>query len=559
MVAFVAFAGGLAAGIVVPSKVEIGHVARVDPSTVFYPVQANGPDQILKQFGLQAPAIMRSLGSVEAAKVTLRKEVSVEYNDRYPATRDKEAVASLTYGYSLTGVDMGLQKASELKLVVDGFCMTEYGWVVDDNKNEDKWDLYELWGEDSQQQVVYVDGDDIYNAPKAAFFVRPKAAELVKESNVSYAVLIHSAHRASISRSSDPWYATEERRDKDEDGNAEDIPYDANLWMKRQRPVLSCWEQNRWTYQGQDVESVYKLREIQGIKIKEVILDVLQAALGGGPMIARLGNACGDSALRSRTTSPKGVIDAEASSMYSDMERLILAAYVASRSIFTDATMYGVRDDYRSIFSGSDGEPRDGSDDFVVSSPNITTFSLNGIIAVTSILGILMLANFATWMCLKLTRHSPYVTAKNIHGYQGVKKGEIVENAEPNPASSGNSAEKAQVDGNVSNAQEEDNDDVVNDKWTRYHVLTAGQLFRCLYEVNGMEADWSCERLVPLKEDNTNFKLLRCRNGRDGRSNDRCRGHIKRDTDPEVQDSTGSDVDADGDDNNDDSTARDNV
>lgn len=52
------------------------------------------------------------------------------------------------------------------------------------------------------------------------------------------------------------------------------------------------------------------------IKIPLVLLEVLQTTFGGGPMIVRLGNASGDSALRSRTTSPNGVINAQASSMY---------------------------------------------------------------------------------------------------------------------------------------------------------------------------------------------------------------------------------------------------
>ncbi|KAH7110719.1 hypothetical protein EDB81DRAFT_863039 [Dactylonectria macrodidyma] len=62
-------------------------------------------------------------------------------------------------------------------------------------------------------------------------------------------------------------------------------------------------------------------QDVPGMKIKEVLLDVLEAALGTSPMIARLGNASGDSTLRSRTTSPNGVINAQASKMVDDMER----------------------------------------------------------------------------------------------------------------------------------------------------------------------------------------------------------------------------------------------
>ncbi|KAJ4197285.1 hypothetical protein NW759_016335 [Fusarium solani] len=474
LVAFAAFTGSLVMGIFAPSLVQIGNVAPVRPNTVFYPVtpSPDRPVEALQEFGLRAPAVMRSLGSVEAAKVTLRSRVLIDYDDSYSPARNGDTVASLGYTYNLTGAEMGLQKGSDLALDVEGFCITEYGWAAEvSEKAAEVADYYYHWNKKGKDTFTWVllNNNDILNAPKAAFLIHPDGSDqMVKDSNVSYAVIVHSAHRSSITESNDPWYVTESRPTE----NVTEAPYDAKFWMRRERPVLSCWEKSNWRYGKHTVDSVYGLKDIPGMKIKEVLLDVLEAALGTGPMIARLGNASGDSALRSRTTSPNGVINAQASKMKDDMERLILAAFVATRSIFTDTTMFGQPDDYTSVFTGPDKQPRDGSGNFVVSSPDIQTFSLTGIVTLVVILGALMLANTITWACLS-----------------------FYHNGSSSP-----------------------------DRWTRYRVLEAAQLFRCLYEVDGKEAKWDCDKVVP-NMGGINFVLLQCDESNSGKA--KCMGHIK--------------------------------
>jgi hypothetical protein len=208
--------------------------------------------------------------------------------------------------------------------------------------------------------------------------------------------------------------------------------------MKRRRPILSCWEKDTWGYQGQNVTSVFDLKNLPEMKIPAILLEILETTFSGGPMIVRLGNASGDSALRSRTTSPNGVINAQASRIYDDMERLILASFVASRSLFTDATMFGrtTSDGYRNLFTASNGRPATGAGLFVVSSPNIQTFSLTGIVTLAVILLALLLADLVVWALVRFhTRPVP------------------------------------------------DEEAAAKDKWTRYHVLAATQLFRCVYEM----------------------------------------------------------------------------
>lgn len=510
LLAFLAFAGALAMGIWAPSLVQIGNVAPVRPSTVFYPQTPTSgrPVEELQDFGLRAPSVMRSLGSVEAADVTLRSRVNLEYKDGYEA-RKEGAVASLGYTYHLSGVEMGLRDASGLSLDVEGFCITEYDWL-DEERGDSKLEWYNLWKGTKFNQSTYVpiNAIDILRAPTAAFLNRADSNDqMLKDANTSYAVLIYAAHRSSITESDDPWYQTESRP------TLGPAPFYPKFWMKLHRPMLSCWEKSNWKYNGHSATSVFDLKRLPGMKIKEVLLDVLETALGTSPMIVRLGNASGDSALRSRTTSPNGVINAEKSGLQDDMERLILAAFVATRSIFTDATMFG-KPDYDNIFTGPDKQPRPGSGNFVVSSPDIQTFSMTGIVSLVVVLIVLMVANSIAWGCLKFHHNR----TQSSNGEAG--NGNILE----------------------------------GDKWTRYHVLHATQLFRCLYETDkpiepstpGSEVNaeaagtpekcgattttenpdkpvWSCEKEVPEDEGLVPFELLKCPSKKA-----HCKGHIQK-------------------------------
>ncbi|KAJ4322232.1 hypothetical protein N0V84_004946 [Fusarium piperis] len=480
LAAFVVFAGGIVSSIMVPSALLIGNVAPVRPSSVFWPQEPDDTVKSLQVFGLLAPAAMRSLGSVEAAQVTLRDRVYVEESPKYSGANDEEPVKGIKYNYTLSGVDMGLRWGSELSLDVTGSCITEYGWADKQANNSDNpGDVYHLWNIDSRDQTVFVpiSEDVILDAPSASFRPHPDgAAQLLKDSNVSYAVMIYAAHRSSISKSTDPWYATEKRKEP-----AAKSQYDADYWMKRHRPFLSCWQQDKWRYGSHSVKSVDELKKIPGIKIKEVLLEILEAAFGNSPMIVTLGNASGVSALRSQTTSPNGVIDAQNCWMVDDMERLILASFVASRSIFTDATMFP-ETRYPNLVTGGDKKPRSGAGDFVVSSPEIQTFSLNGITALLVLLVFLVLANAATSWLLSFF-------------YRNQNASEV---------------------GNL----------VDVDRWTRFRVFSAVHLFRCLFEGSEdkvEERGWSCEDTVPTVENGDDeVKLV------GGCCKKRCMGHLSK-------------------------------
>ncbi len=526
----------------------------------------------LVDYGLRAPAVMRAMGSVEAAQVTLRKRVLIG-QDEYTA-KDGEPGTKLSYSYFLSGVDFGLQGGHELGLMVEGCCDSEYSWFRDvEPQFADEMDLYHLWGINgsSTEQLVNLDTSYVKRAPTAGFYLHPRAETQKFEggSNVSYAIIVFSAHRTSTTKGGDVWYATEPRNETDE-------RYNATFQVMRRRPALSCWEKNTWAYRSHNMTSVYDLKGIPDIKIAQVLLEVLEITLGGEPMIVRLGNAAGDSVLRSRTTSPNGVISAQESSAYSDMERLILASFVATRSIFTDATMFGTQNTMPqdNVFLGGTSEPVEGAGEFVVSSPDIQTFSLTGMVTLAVILCALLLANCAVSFLVQFNqdrrsdyphhdRHAFRTRYGHKHGYSNLSISSQPSNVytlgvsantrcrtrsnsatlqatqtigllhipdsgstidlnpkatAPGPEVTTAMADESQITSNHPNA---------NNKWTRFHVLKAVQLFRCMYEPGDSTESrtWSCRRPVPFEQDGGSFRLVEGRCGEYG-----CKGHVDKTT-----------------------------
>ena len=212
LLALAVFGTSIAMGIVAPSLVQIGNVAPVRPSTVFYPTTPVSNADQLRDFGLRAPSVMRALGSVEAAAVTLREKVSIKENQDYDTQASEERNVGLDYGYSLSGVDMGISGGSDLGLVVEGHCVTEYGWSRDPPKDEDStnaFDEYHFWNDPGPDmyQWVLLNTFDTAHAPSATFLNHPNGTQqLAAGDDMLYAVLVHSAWRSSITDGGDPWY-----------------------------------------------------------------------------------------------------------------------------------------------------------------------------------------------------------------------------------------------------------------------------------------------------------------------------------------------------------------
>lgn len=419
IISLAVFGGSIALGIVGPSLVNIGTAAPVRPSSAYYPEPLSQPEDypgLLTIYGLTSSSYIRALGSVEAVDVTARKFVNVDgHNPTPPDQRDDaRPLFQLDYDYLITGDDFGLQHGADLKLQVTGSCVTDYSWnTVNKDDKSGTVDYYSLWNQSPFE--VPIDDASIRTGPKATFLLHPDGQRQYEETaNVSFAVIPWSARRPSFLPSlTDPWYRTLEVGANDpiqNQGIAGDVlfNYDARFWVQRNRPALSCWQQDLWQYETSDsnippgtISSLRaKAKELgpDVIKVPDILLELLEirAAM---PMIVLLAGASGDSALLSKINSLNGVMDASANSIEKDMERLVLASYVTTKSTFVDTTMIRSDGKWNNMLLGPDKQPVNGVGDFVLVSPRIQTFSLTGLIIITVFLGaFLIIEGGVTWL-----------------------------------------------------------------------------------------------------------------------------------------------------------------
>ncbi|KAK5992137.1 hypothetical protein PT974_05537 [Cladobotryum mycophilum] len=495
--AFVIFGGSLALGIAGPSLVQIGHVAPVQPNRLYYPEYAGPKDVVgtLQRYSLLATETLRALGSVDIAKATMRKRVVVQVMDMN--NNGNNTVLHIGYSYNLTGVDFGLQHGTDLALQSRGLCITEYGWIVDDQ--DDTKDVYHLWGLEDQKVVVPIDEQSAQESPRAFYGIHPDAVNQVKkDGNVSFAIGISSAHRVSYSAGSDPWYQTEIRNQTTND----QAIHQTAFRIQRARPVLSCWQQDQWSYGAHKVNSVMELGKIPDMKIKPVLLYLLQDILAY-PVLYTFGVSCGNSALKSGRLNAmsldESTVDAQASHVFDDIERLVIASFVKSRNVFVDTTMFETPGQLKNIMET--GPPLDAGE-FVVSSQNVQTFSMVGLIALVTVLVALVLIELTLTLLLRTRRYNepPANLSPEEYKRSSIRSSLSNEGTRPQQTRTGTTI--------------------------LFQALSASQLFRRIYELEDDKSlkDWKCSRQFPEPNDETKFALV------DECTREGCKGHIQRPT-----------------------------
>ncbi|KAK5992136.1 hypothetical protein PT974_05536 [Cladobotryum mycophilum] len=387
--ACIIYGGGISLSIIAPSRLQLGNVAPVRPSILYYP---DPPDdrndaEMLQWYSLVSAENLRALGSVDAAKSETRKRVTITTNKT--GYYKDNGTFGLNYTYSITGVDLGLQHGNGLLLNVSGSCRTEYDWLVSKTAAED---IYYLWNNETMEQRVPIDNLTILNTPNAIFIKRPEPwlLEPKDTGNTSFAIIVTSAYRASLKPGSDPWYKTEPLN------STTGTPYSGvSFRIQRGRPVLSCWQHDQWSYGTRNrtyVSDVTELGEIPDIKIKPALIHVLRTVFDI-PVLVNLGIASGDSALKPGIKSldrKADFIDAETSRIEYDMERLLFASFIKSKNALVDTTMFESRGPLKNIMGYSRSEPLPGVGDFVISSSKIQTFSMLGLIVLLVVLLVLL-------------------------------------------------------------------------------------------------------------------------------------------------------------------------
>ena len=363
--------GNALAGILVPVQLSMGNVAPVAKDAIFYPDMRyyDGNDtepELSKIYSLKISPALRALAATEGLTDTVKKRVSLDMDMAGDSVQ-------LDYGYDVTAKDMGLLSDPNLYLKVKGACRTDYTWLL---SSTDKGDIYQLPGGNLTFEVKH--RPEVYVPPTVNFFVSTDDEE---SSNVSYAMIVNTAGLYSYTSGQDSWYITDKTRDNGS----------GSYRVRGGRPALSCWEVKRWHLNGEKVD-FSELGTLPGLKLHKLWVDSVFPFEFLVPRVVSVGWVAGSAALKSAsyTLGPNFTLDARASNIYDDLERLILASWLSSQNILRDTTRYR-RDDIRNIAKVPGGSVEASSAQFILQSGEVDTLSVRILIAVPTILLFLLI------------------------------------------------------------------------------------------------------------------------------------------------------------------------
>jgi hypothetical protein len=376
--ALAAWVAQTAIGVVVPPLIILNNTAPVNPAAIYIPSISETDDAATQaaRFALEIPRYFRALGSTVIDE-SLREKVTVSQAQPLGQTDLGEDILRIDYGYRVTGADFGIQKYFDLALDVTGSCITEYAWYQYTDISESRTgpiatDYYAAFDNKSAPLVSasLFDG----RQPSATFLLGEQTNGALDGSNITWAAIVSSVNRTSFSAGTDPWYLT--------------VPMPDNTFsVSPARPALSCWQDDVWSYRGHNstVDSLTS-DALPGLGLSVSLQNILGQLLGL-PMIELMGSHLQTSSLLSSTTALSQVFDAGASSIHSDLERLVIAAYVATTNILTDTTLYPTiaAKSVANDAVGDDGKVPQDAAGFVVWSSEVATLSIVVIIAIPTV------------------------------------------------------------------------------------------------------------------------------------------------------------------------------
>lgn len=367
----------------VPRFLILGNGAPVEPEQIFVP-NANlsiVPNQDARQnlldwFFLGTPSSLRAAGNVN--ETTLQK---VKMGETVKTSGVNGTVKRIGYGYIITGEEFGLQHAPDLRLKVEGSCVTEYSWLIHSNKDQVTVDTYDIFPEDQNSEDKRT--LSLYDGRAPTAFVHLGSPDSKKKSNSTFAIAISSLERFSYTHSEDPLYATNASSKTDPDPQYQVMP---------RRPILSCWQNDVWFNKDQQ-SATSNLSTLPGLNMPENLRRIFFERFLGVPMIASLGSRLGNRAIQSSATSVEQIFDAGASSMETDLHYLVAAAYIASTRILADTTTIASNSTNLTnlALDPATGKVLPELADFVVFSRDIATVSVKVLIIVPVVLVFLFL------------------------------------------------------------------------------------------------------------------------------------------------------------------------
>lgn len=362
----------------VPRFLILGNGAPVNPESIFVPqtAESSGRNETLYEWTfLETPASLRAAGSVN--ETTLQK---VKISKPVETSGVNGTVKRIDYAYTITGADFGLQHAPDLRLEVEGSCVTEYSWLVysyNDSVGSPIVDSYKITldPESAEDRTLSLyDG----RAPTAYFHWG-----LMGRTNTSFAIAVSSVGRLSYTAGTDPLYTT---------GASGRTSSDPQYEVKPKRPILSCWQNDVWFNKDRQ-GSIVELSTLPGLNMPEKLATLFFEGFLGVPVIGTMGSRLGNRAIQSSATNVEEIFDAGNSSMEKDLHYLVAAAYIASMRMLAEQTtiLSHSTNLINSALDPATGKLYPGLADFVVYSRDIATVSLKVLIIVPVVLVVLFL------------------------------------------------------------------------------------------------------------------------------------------------------------------------
>jgi hypothetical protein len=375
--------------ILVASHIYLGHAAPVAPYSIYAPsIEVSYGARYIKAIALNTPSALRAAGSAQVANQDILAKASVDEPEIVRYTDEGEPVIRMNYRYNMTGADFGLQHYPDLALHVEGSCTTEYGWHANTTESSGiTTDEYLLFNDPSRVQAVSL--DDGY-MPLAYFSLGG-----VDGPNITWAAIVSSVGRASFTTSTDPWYQTVAVIENGNFSNGGG-PSSPRYAVRAARPALSCWQTDMYSYRGYN-SSIVELNSnaLPGLDMSPGLQGVLVRNLGV-PAIVLWGGLLGGSTLQSATSAtPLGAFDANSSTVYDDLKRLVLVAYIGSVNALINTVLYPTEvNSVPNMVLDLDGVILPGVDEFVIFSSEVTTLSVPAIVVIPVIFLVLFVINY---------------------------------------------------------------------------------------------------------------------------------------------------------------------
>ncbi|KAH8589837.1 hypothetical protein B0O99DRAFT_522428, partial [Bisporella sp. PMI_857] len=393
--------GGIAASILIPNAMSLGPAAPVHPKSVFLPEFEDIASSSSIRIGrLNAPAILRALGSTEAFKdVTARKNVDT-VKTTLPSSNATHPRQRYDYGYNITAREFGLQAPLDFSLQVQGSCITEYNWLrpVPDIADPANYNGYVPFGIDPVEPLLLDPTDNVTvlrTRPSMGIEYHSSNADLTI-TNRSFALIPQLAHVGSITASTDPWYLTEPFGSE----TAGFLGYR----VKSGRPAMSCWEESLLCL-GETCTSVDGINKTPLPKGLRIIVATKFCL----PVLTSIIVSSGPAALKSVAgIGGTGFLDCASSALKDDLDRLVLAAYLNSREVFRETALLGPQAGMSNRLESANGDLFPGSADFVMMTGDVIAISISSLIAIpVTCLAVTLLAAMLPLMRKTVTQVSP--------------------------------------------------------------------------------------------------------------------------------------------------------